>query len=303
MYELTNLIENIRTALAYSESVPPAKLAGYARRYAEECTKVNTRLQQCLPHLRNGNIAEAVRLAEASPNIAETFNLLHFENRQEWTEICDGLGLDVPPPLAIEVFQELNDAYLQIVPLEPLLKWHRLHALNGSPIRDRLAVLRSLAKADPMNLFWQTDQETFEKARIKELGRDVADALVRKDSLRLQELYRELTAPGWIMAPPAEYRLHICTAVLEEHADELLRHFSAFDYPGVAAAYQSMQQILYAHQMTMPAAIHRSIQAAVQWMHDSATAQQHLARFQHETAELREALDGYTPRQTLENLY
>ncbi|MCL2709632.1 MAG: hypothetical protein FWE95_02030 [Planctomycetaceae bacterium] len=303
MYELTNLIENIRTALAYSESVPPTRLAVYARRYADECAKVNTRLQQCLPHLRNGNIAEAVRLAEASPNIAEMFNLLNFENRQEWTEVCDGLGLDVPPPLAVEVFQELNDAYLQMVPLEPLLKWHRLHALNGSPIRDRLAVLRSLAKADPMNLFWQTVQETFEKARIKELGREVANSLAQKDSLRLQELYREMTAPGWIVAPPPEYRLNICTAVLEEHADEFMQHFAAFNYPGASAAYQAMQQILYANQMAMPVAIEKNIRAAVQWLQDTANSQHFLAQFQEETAKLRDALDGYTPRQTLENLY
>src|SRR5215469_13475008 len=112
IYGLPNLIEDIRTALAYSESVPPEKLAAYARQYTEQCVRLNERLKLCLPHLRDGNVAEAVRLAETPPTITETFNLLDFENRQEWVEICDGLGYDVPPPLAVEVFQELNDAYL-----------------------------------------------------------------------------------------------------------------------------------------------------------------------------------------------
>ena len=303
MHVPTNLIEDIRTALAFSEQTSPDKLESYAREYARECTNVNNRLKQCLPHLRGGNIAEAVRLAEASPSVTETFNLLDFETRQDWIEVCDGLGLDVPPPLAVEIFQELNDAYLQMVPLEPLLKWHRLLALNGSPLRDRLTVLRSIAKADPMNLHWQTDQETFEKARIKELGKDITDALTKNDMPRLQELYRELTAPGWIVAPPVEYRQKICTAVLEKYANELMQHFSAFDYPHADAAYQSMQNVLSTNRMAMPAAIERNIRAAVQWLQETATEEQYLTQFQRETAELQEALDVYTPRETLENLY
>jgi tetratricopeptide (TPR) repeat protein len=310
MPDLTNLVEDIRTALAFSESVLPDKLAGYARQYAEECTKLNERLKQCLPHLRGGNVAEAVRLAEVSPNITETFNLLDFENRQDWHEVCDGLGLDVPPPLAIEIFQELNDAYLHVSSLEPLLKWHRLYALNGSTLRDRLAVLRSIAKADPMNLYWQTDQETFEKVRIKELEQDVNDAIAKKDMPRLQDIYRELTAPDWQVAPPQEYRLKICTTVLEKYADKLVQHFSAFDYPNAAAVYHSMQQFLSVNQMKMPETIAKNIRAAVQWIHakreekwDFEQSQQALEQFQQALEQLRSALAYNMPRQNLENLY
>ncbi|MDR0328832.1 MAG: hypothetical protein LBI05_11100 [Planctomycetaceae bacterium] len=303
MHAPTNLIEDIRTALAFSEQVTPDKLEVYAREYAEECTKLNNRLRQCLPHLRDGNIAEAVRLAEASPNITETFNLLDFESRQDWVEVCDGLGFDVPPPLAVEVFQELNDAYLQMVPLEPLLKWHRLLALNGSPIRDRLSVLRSIAKADPMNLHWQTDQETFERVRISELGKEVTQSLAQDDMPQLQELYRELTAPGWRIAPPPEYRQSICTAVLKKHADMLMQHFNAFNYPAAQAEYQSMQNVLFTDQMAMPPAIERNIRAAVQWLGEEESRRRLLAQFKQELAALQEALDVYTPRETLENFY
>ena len=303
MYTSTNLIEDIRTALAYSELTSPDKLAGYARQYAEECTKLNDRLKQCLPHLRSGNIAEAVRLAEASPSVTEMFNLLDFENRQDWVDICDGLAYDVPPPLAVEVFQELNDAYLQMTSLEPLLKRHRLYALNNSPIRERLAVLRSIAKADPMTLHWQTDQETFEKARINELRREVDDAIAKNDTVQMQELHRELTAPGWLVEPPQEYRLKICTAVLEKHADELTQYFSAFDYDSADLVYRTMQDVLSSNRMAMPAKIERNIRAAVQWLQDTADNQQYVAQYHWEVAQLQEALEVYTPRQDLENLY
>jgi len=303
MADLPNLVENIRTALAYSESVSPDKLSDYARQYAEECTKLNDRLKQCLPHLRSGNIAEAVRIAEASPSVIEAFSQLDFETRQDWHEVCDGLGLDVAPPLAVEIFQELNDAYLKMTSIEPLLKWHRILALNGSPLRERLAVLRSIAQADPMNLHWQTDQETFERVRINELRQEVVDALAKKDMSRLQELYRELTAPGWIITPPPEYRLKICTAVLEKRAEDLMQRFSAFDYSAANAVYQSMQQVIAANRMAMPTAIEQHIRPAVQWMQETVYDEMNLEQFQREIEKLQEALDVYAPRETLENLY
>ena|GEM_PF-2038689 len=304
MPDLTNLIEDIRTTLAYSNMVSPDKMPGYARQYAEECTKLNERLRQCLPHLRGGNVAEAVRLSEASsPNLTETYNLLDFEDRQDWIDVCKTLGLEIPPPLAVHIFQELNDAYLQMASLEPLLKWHRLFNRNSSPTRDRLAVLRSISKADPMNFYWQTDQEALERVRIKELGRDIADTLAKKDMSRLQELYRELTAPGWRTSPPAEYRQKIAVAVLEKNADELMKHFTAFDYDNAAVVYQSMQQVLFANKMKMPAAVETNIRAAVQWIQEETVKTEHLDQFQQEIVELREALDVYTPRQELENLH
>jgi hypothetical protein len=243
MYETPTLIEDIRTALAYSELVTPDKLEVYARRYAEECTKLNERLRLCLPHLRGGNLAEAVRIAETSPNIIETFNLLDFEGRRDWIEVCDGLGLDTPPPLVVEIFQELNDAYLQMVPLEPLLKWHRLYALSGAPLRDRLAVLRSLVRADPMNLPWQTDQETFEKARIAEIGRDITKAQSQNDEVRLQELYRELTDPGWRIAFPIQYRQVTCIAVLKQQANEFMQLCSALKYHGAVGLLFQLRDV------------------------------------------------------------
>ena len=304
MADLTNLIEDIRTTLAFPNLASPEKLPGYAQQYAEECTKLNERLKQCLPYLRGGNIAEAVRLAgTSSSSVTDTFNLLDFEERQDWIEVCVSLDIDVPPPLAAGIFRELNDAYMQKASLEPLLKWHRLFARNGSPLRDRLSVLRSIAQADPLNTHWLTDQETFEKARIKELGQEIAEALTKKDMSQLQELYREQMAPGWRIVPPAEYRQKICTAILEKYADELMQHFSTFDYNDAATVYQSMRQVLSANQMAMPTVIEKNIRPAVRWLHETADKKQSLDQFQQALGNLQEALDDEAPRQTLENLY
>jgi len=304
MHQLVNLIEDIRTALTNPGLVAPEKLEEYAQQYAVECAKMNDRLKQCLTPLRSGNIAEAVRLAEMPPNIIEAFNLLDFGGRDEWIDTCDEHGFDLPPPLSEQLFQELNDAYLQTSSLEPLMKWHRFHALNGSPLRYRLAVLRALTKADPMNLALQTDQEIFEKARLEEIGQDIAEALAKKDAIRLQELYCELTDPGWRTAFPEEYCQLICTAVLEKQADELIQHFSTFDYPNAAAVYQTMLNVLSAGRMQkMPVAIERSIRAVVQWLQETESEAENLSNFQEAAEELRESLEDYTPREELESLY
>ena len=303
MYQLPTLIEDIRTALTNPGLIAPDKLEEYALQYAEECEKLNERLKQCLPILRSGNIAEAVRLAEMPPNIIETFNQLDFLGREEWLDVCDEHGFDLPPPLAEQLFQELNDAYLQTSSLEPLMEWHRFHALNGSPIRYRLAVLRSLVKADPKNLALQNDQETFERARLEEMRRDIADALAQKDTDQLQELYRELTAPGWRITPPKELRQKICAVELTRLTDELLLHFSAFDYFNASAVYQSMLSVLQAGQMPMPTAIERSVRAAVQWLQETDNEALRFSEFQQAAEELRESLEDYTPRGELENLY
>jgi len=304
MPDLTNLIEDIRMTLAFPNLASPDKVSGYAQQYAEECTSLNERLKQCLPHLRSGNIAEAVRLAEAtSPNITETFNLLDFENRQDWIEVCMSLDLDLPPALAAGIFQELNEAYFQMTSLEPLLKWHRLYARNGSPLRERLAVLRSIAKADPMTTHWQTDQETFERARIKELGQEVTDALAKKDVPQMQQLYRELMASGWRISPPIEYRQKICIAELERYADELIQHFSTFDHNNATAVYQSMQRVLADNQMAMPASVEKIIRAAVQWVKETANEKRDLKQYRRALEQLQSALDGDSSRETLENLY
>jgi len=324
MHDLTNLIEEIRTALAHSELVPPERLEVYARQYAEACTKLNERIKLCFPYLRTGNVFEVVRLVETQPNLLDTFNLLNFEGRKEWiAEVCDPLGLEIPPPLAVEILQELDKVYSQAGSLETKLKWHRLFALNGSPIRDRLAVLRAIAKADPMNLHWQTDQETFEKVRIKELNREITEALAKNDLPRIRELYQELTVPEWRNVPPKEYRQKLAVPLLRDQAHQLIRHhdesiknrdkryYTAPHYSNAAAIYQAMLQMLSENQMAMPAIEDQmSLETAVQWLQETALEQHSLAQFQQyreqfqwEVARFKEALVNNFPLPTLHDLY
>ncbi|MDR1963107.1 MAG: hypothetical protein LBQ50_04965 [Planctomycetaceae bacterium] len=309
MSNLQILIEDIRTALSFPDSIKPDQMCMYARDYTEACTVLNQRMQQCMKHLRSGgggsggNIAEAIRLAEIKPNLPEMYLSLDFPEREEWCEVVSTLGFDVPPPLPAEPLEELNGAYLKISPMEPLLRWHRLYALNGSPKRERLAILRAIAKADPENFFWHEDQEKFEKVRIKELEKEIRDAIAAKDSAQIRALYNELNSPDWIIKPPDVLRQTICIHTLQGFVDTLLRHFDVYDYSQAVAIYGQIQQLLAANNMALPAEIERTIRPAVRWLNETQQQNQFQNVFLQRSEALQKALEEESPTSVLERLY
>ena len=301
--QIQNLIEHIRIAIGFPETVTPEQMRIYASRYAEACTELHGRTMQCVQHIRVGNIAEGVRLAELKPNLVELYLTLDFTERDEWNEIVSMLGFDVPPPLPVEMARELNDAYLKLSPLEPLLRWHRLYALNGSSIQERLAVIRAIAKTDRQNLFWTEDQEKFEKVRIKQLNQEVSKAIETKNYFQIRQLHQELSSPDWILTPSPDFRRRLAGVILQDYANSLMEKFSAFEYVEATSIYATMQQVLASEQMPLPPAIQQLIRPAVQWLGE--TQQQNVLRveFAHAMTALQNALEDEQPTAALERLY
>ncbi|MDR1479936.1 MAG: hypothetical protein LBJ00_13460 [Planctomycetaceae bacterium] len=300
---IQNLIENIRTTISFPETVAPDQIRQYARDYAEACVELNHRMMQCFRHIRNGNIAEGIRLAEMKPNLIEMYISLDFVEREEWNEIVSTLGYNVPPPLPVEQQRELNNAYLNMSPLEPLLRWHRLHALNGSPIRERLAVLRAIAKNDQQNSFWVEDQETFEKVRLKELDNEIKNAIATNNFAQIQSLYSELSSPDWVVSPPSEYRQKLCTIILRSLSELLLKYFNAFSYDEAVAVYTKMQKLLTNTNMPMPPEIRQTIRAAVFWLAETQQRNELQKTFNKSASDLNDALEAESSVPVLEQLH
>ncbi|MDR1290783.1 MAG: hypothetical protein LBK06_06245, partial [Planctomycetaceae bacterium] len=289
--------------ISFPETVAPEQIRQYARDYAEASIELNHRMMQCFRHIRNGNIAEGIRLAEMKPNLLEMYISLDFVEREEWIEIVSTLGYNVPPPLPVEQQKELNNAYLNMSPLEPLLRWHRLHALNGSPIRERLTVLRAIAKNDQQNSFWIEDQEAFEKIRIKELDNEIKNAIATNNFAQIQSLYSELSSPDWVISPPSEYRQKLCTIILRSLAEALLKYFNAFSYDEAAAIYAKMQKLLANTNMPMPPEIKQTIRAAVFWLAETQQRNELQKTFNKLASDLNEALDAESPVPVLEQIH
>lgn len=303
MSDLQILIENIRTAISFSETVSPEQIRIHARRYAEACTELNRRMLQCIQHIRAGNIAEGIRLAELKPNLPEMYLSLDMPERDDWDEIVSTLGFEQPPPLPAELSRELNEAYLKMSPLEPLLRWHRLYALNGSSIRERLSVLRAIAKADHENMFWQEDQEMFEKIRLKELDKEIQKAIESKNALQIRTLHMELSSPDWVAQPPIDFRRRLTASVLQDYADSLMEYFAIFDHDNASRTYDTIREILASEQMAMPPSVHTQIRPAVQWLDETRRQNTFQNEFNNAVTVLHNALEEETPLSTLERLY
>ncbi|MDR2440910.1 MAG: hypothetical protein LBE12_16230 [Planctomycetaceae bacterium] len=303
MNNLQVLIENIRTVMSFPETVLPDQIQTYARDYAECCAECNRRMLQCIQHIRSGNIAEGIRLAEMKPNLTEMYLSLDFTEREEWIDIVSTLGFDVPQPLSDGHLKELNDMYLKMSPLEPLLRWHRLHALNNSSIRERLEILRAIAKVDPENLFWNEDQEKFEKARITELNKEIQNAVTSKNSEQIHALYEELEPTNWLVPPPNEFRQKLCESKLQGYADLLLHYFAAFDYSQASAIYGQIQQLLATNNMAIPSDVERTIRPVVLWLNETQKQTVLQNEFMHCSTVLQQALETESPVSILERLY
>jgi hypothetical protein len=303
MSTLTNLIEDIKLTLAHSDAVPPEKIQTLATQYADECRRLNERFRTVLPSLQNGNLSEAIRLAEMSPNLTDLYGMLNFENREEWVEIVQALSFDEPLPLPEEIMLLLNDAYLTQSPLEPLLKQNRLYALNGSPIADRLQVIRAIAKYDTQNFFWREDIEKFEKIRHTQLKEDVNKALQTKNNTAVSELFRELSAPDWIVPPPKEYRLALFTFVLQGFQRKLQKAFDAYNYTDGQQWYDSMLRLCEKNRIPMPASINAEIQPAVDWLANESQIIESQERFDTAVSELKEVLENGESIQELDRCY
>jgi len=204
MNDYQTTIDNIQTALNISDSTPVEALQEYSERYAQACQEVNHRLTDCGKFLRTGNIGEALRLANTTPHLLDLCNILDFPERQEWDGICRSYHLSVAPRLMMSVIEQLNHAYDEVSPLEPLLKKHRRLALAHAPIRERLAILYQLEYKEPQNLIWSETIPTFEQKRIEEIQSLFLQYQSEKNSRgNIMELLRELETTPWRNQPQA----------------------------------------------------------------------------------------------------
>ena len=128
--------------------------------------------------------------------------ILDFPERDTWKELLALHNLSSPAALMLDVAANLNEAYAVEQPLATLLQRHRLLAMSHGPIKLRTETLRSLADADPENAIWDQDVRTFEEERVKELNREVPQAIAGGDATTLNALAAELENSAWRIERP-----------------------------------------------------------------------------------------------------
>jgi hypothetical protein len=196
------VIDQIRAILKGRAAISREMLEPLVAEYLERVVRVNERLQRCESLLRKGLRSEAIQFADLEPRLLDEVALLDFPELEDWEEILRFYGLDVPASLLLDSALQLQDAMLSEQPLNAVLKQHRRLAIARAPLSWRLRILRQIERLDPGNPNWGEDIESWEKVRLKELDREVDEAIQKGNSEALLKLREELGNERWVIKPP-----------------------------------------------------------------------------------------------------
>lgn len=314
MQNYHQVVEQVRLAVFSPLKGPTEALRQTAAGYKAFCEEINTRLTQCGEMLRKGYRSEALRLAETEPNLLDLVSLADFPERDAFVELCQYLQLDVPPPLLLDIASAINEAYAAERPLEELLRRYRRYALAKAPLKKRLRMLRVLANMEPANLYWQKDLETFERARLEEIRKELDEAVQSRNLELLGKLEKELTEEKWKIALPLKliqfvqyHKIQISRALarsqLEELNQELHNAWSRFDLEEARAVRTAWQEMADMAQINTNDSLVQEATPAFQWLqHEDEKEAEEAARRQAVT-ELEQALDREKPLPILQKLY
>lgn len=192
-----------------------AEAADAAKVLADSVDTANRRLAECEQLLLEGQRSEAIRQAELAPDLLEMVRRLNFPERQQWDDYCLKHGLIIAPPLNLDAAMMLNQAYVEEAPIHDLLRRHRLLALARAPLKDRLQVVRLLARADRTNPKWLDDVASYEDERLKEIKREIPLLATSKNWAIASSLMNELRSKQWNTAIPMTV-LQTLTQLYEE---------------------------------------------------------------------------------------
>jgi hypothetical protein len=218
---MQRIVDEVRFRLQSGDCELNDELKRLAGEFAGLCHAINTRLRRCGDFLKQGLRAEAIQLADAEPNLLDSYATVDFPERAEWDAIVSMYQLPAAEPLLSDVAQDLNEAYSLQQPLEKLLDRHRLLALCRAPLSQRLAVVRKLAVADPGSRFWEEDIRDFEEARCNELEGEARAASAAGDEAALASLLGEISSAEWRQRPSASVVNSVKKLALQVLADQL----------------------------------------------------------------------------------
>ncbi|MEO1614374.1 MAG: hypothetical protein AAFV88_00905 [Planctomycetota bacterium] len=199
---MATTVDKIRRALEKRDGIAEEEMKPLAEAYRKEVQTVNQRLDDAIMLLRKGLRSEAIQRVELTPNALDAAAELEFPEWDEWNDLLQFMGIPLPPKLNQDDVAQINEAIIESLPLDALLKRHRRLAIAKAPLSARLRTLRQIARVDSNNAVWMDDIEIWEKARLGQIDAELKRALDNEDARVLQQLHQELTGTAWRIQPP-----------------------------------------------------------------------------------------------------
>ncbi|MEO1527285.1 MAG: hypothetical protein AAFX06_17795 [Planctomycetota bacterium] len=198
---MATTVDKIRRALEKRDGIAEEEMRPLAEDYRVQVQEVNQRLDESVMLLRKGLRSEAIQRVEMTPNALDAAAELEFPEWDEWNEILQFMAVPLPPQLNHDHVAQINEAIIESLPLDALLRRHRRLAIAKAPLGVRLRTLRQIARVDANNPVWSDDVEDWEKIRLQQIDNELKSALESEDARRLYELNQELTVGKWRIAP------------------------------------------------------------------------------------------------------
>jgi ribosomal protein S11/outer membrane murein-binding lipoprotein Lpp len=240
--------------------------------------------------------------------------VLDFPESAVWSDYVVQFNQPAPPVLLDEIASEVNEAYTAEMPLDQLLKKHRLLALARASLSARILVLRELSAADPSNPVWSDDLGDYERARHRELGRELEGAMKARDLEKVAQLDDELSSPQWSVAAPQKVvtrarrahqtlRRENARKELVELAQKLNDAFSDFDVPKAQKHRQRWDALSSIAALETDHELLDMVGPALDWLDEEAEKLKQDNEYQHAIDALQLALDKESAAEEYERLY
>ena len=315
MESTSELVEQIRTALAATDTLSKDQLLQLATSFVRACQAVNQKAQRCRDLLRDGMRDEASQLAAEAPTLQDEALALDFVERLAWVEFCEAAGLEIRQHdlNADTVNRVLKSLSTDARKLEALLRLHRRLALGRAPLGQRVRVLRQIARADTERTFWQEDLKTFEAARREELQAVATQAARAGDLDAMDAILTELRSQDWLVPPPptvvsAIERLF--APFIQRRADnqftnlteQLHEAHGTQNEPAARQLLAQWQGLIQSTGVDPPPALIDQVGAVESWLNDLDAMRAEEAAFEDACRTLREALNENKGRRALEAL-
>jgi hypothetical protein len=154
----------------------PSEFVTAVAEYQHVAEYVNERLLDAHDRLRQGNRTDALASLESEPNALDSLQELDAADSklEAWEETCHFLDVRRPPRLMSELAEELGAEYDAKHQIANELRTHRLLALGGGAIEQRVATLRRMLQLDPDNQHWEQDLVEYEKHCQMRLQQELA---------------------------------------------------------------------------------------------------------------------------------
>ncbi|MEM6472022.1 MAG: hypothetical protein AAF802_20850 [Planctomycetota bacterium] len=276
---MATTVDKIRRALEKRDGIAEEEMRPLAEAYRKEVQAVNQRLDDAIMLLRKGLRSEAIQRVELTPNALDAAAELEFPEWDEWNDLLQFMAIPLPPKLNQDDVAQINEAIIESLPLDALLRRHRRLAIAKAPLAGRLRTLRQIARVDGNNPVWMDDLESWEKVRLSQIEGELKQALAEEDARRLQQLHQELTATSWRIQP-SRHLIEQTSFAAETHRRQRQEAELAELTPGIAQSFAARdeaksrelrtrwQEVRARYGVDVNQGLQQQVAAPFQWLED-----------------------------------